>query len=67
MIGGPWYNTYICKKLHDNVFDVFIRNARPDRYNIICSTDAHEKEHQSCCDDVIIGRGCPLRSNSIWA
>ena len=45
MTGGPWYNTYICKKLNGNVFEGFIINARTDRYNIICSVDAHEKEY----------------------
>ena len=44
MTVGSWYNTSICKKLHGNVFEVFIINARIDRYNIICSIDAHEKE-----------------------
>ena len=43
MTGGTWYNTYICKKLHGNVFEGFIRNARTNRYNIMCSIDAHEK------------------------
>ena len=55
MIGGTWYNTYICKKLHSKVFEVFTRNARTDRYNITCSIDAHLKEHQSSCDDCICG------------
>ena len=41
MTGGPWYNTYICKKFHGNVFEGFIRNARTDRYNIMCAIDAH--------------------------
>ena len=41
--GGPWYNTSICKKLHAKVFEVFIRNARTFRYNIMCSIDAHGK------------------------
>ena len=43
MIGGPWYNTSICKKLHGNVFEGFIRNARTDRNNILCYINAHEK------------------------
>ena len=43
MTGGPWYNTYICKKLHGKLFEGFIINARTDRYNIMCSIDAHEK------------------------
>ena len=34
MTCAPWYNTYICKKLHGNVFEGFIINARTDRYNI---------------------------------
>ena len=63
MIGGPWYNTSICEKLHGNVFEGFIRNARTDRYNIMCSIDAHEKENQSYCDDGSSGGGCPLPSN----
>ena len=45
MTGSPWYNTYICKKLNGKVFEGFIRNARTDRYNIMCYIDAHEKEH----------------------
>ena len=47
MTVGTWYNTYICKKHHGKVFEVFIRNARTDGYNITCSIDAHEKEHPS--------------------
>ena len=43
MTGVPWYNTYICKKLHGNLFEGFIRNARTDRYNIMCAIDEHEK------------------------
>ena len=43
MTGGPWYNTSICKKLHGKLLEGFFRNAITDRYNIICSIDAHEK------------------------
>ena len=43
MTGVPWYNTYICKILHGNVFEGFISNARTDRYNIMCAIDEHEK------------------------
>ena len=39
--GGIWYNISICKKLHEEMFEEFIRNARTDRYNIMCSIDAH--------------------------
>ena len=41
--GSPWHNTFICKKLHGKVFEAFIRNARTDRYNLVCSIDAHEE------------------------
>ena len=53
MTGGPWYNTSICKKLHGKVSDGFIINARTDRYNIMCSIDAYEKQHSPSCDDGI--------------
>ena len=46
MTGGTWYNTSICERLYGIVFEGFIRNTRTDRYNIICSIDTHEKEHQ---------------------
>ena len=41
-----WYNTYICKKLHGEVFQGFITNEITDRNIIMCYIDAHEKEHQ---------------------
>ena len=43
LTGGTWYNKSICKKLYEKVFKEFIRNARTDRYNIMCSIDAHKK------------------------
>ena len=46
LTGSPWYNTYICKKLHGKLFEGFIKNARTDRYNIMCFIDAYEREHQ---------------------
>ena len=37
-------------------FEGFIIHARTDRYDIMCSIDAYEKEHQSYrCDDGISG------------
>ena len=39
--GGPWYNTYICKEIHGKLFEEFIQNEGTDRYNIMCSIDAH--------------------------
>ena len=46
LTGGPWYNTYICKKLHGKLFEGFIINARTDRYHIMCYIDAYEIEHK---------------------
>ena len=43
LTGGPWYNTSICKKLHGKLLEGFIKNARTDRYNIMCSIDAYER------------------------
>ena len=42
MTGGPWYNTYFCKKLHEKLFEGFIINAIIDRYDIMCSVDTYE-------------------------
>ena len=41
---GPWYETSICSKLHGKVFEYFIKNARIDRYNLMCSIIAHDKQ-----------------------
>ena len=42
--GGPWYNTFICKKLHGKVFEEFIINAITEKYNLMYLIDAHEKQ-----------------------
>ena len=63
MKGGTWYNTSIYNKLYGKVFQGFIINARNDRYNTMCSINAHEKEHQSSCNDGSRGGGCPRPSN----
>ena len=60
LTGGTWYNTYIGKKLHGNLFKGFIINARTDRCNITCSINAYDREHQPySCDDGNSGGGCP--------
>ena len=64
MTGGPWYNTSICKKLHGKLFEGFFRNARTNRYDMLCSIDAHEKEQQSSCDDVSSDEGSPIPKHS---
>ena len=61
MTGGTWYNTSIFKKLHGILFEAFIINARTDRYNIMCSIDAYEREHQSySCDYGSSDGGCTI-------
>ena len=42
---GTWYNVYICMKLHGTVFEIYIRNTKTEKYNIICSIDPHEKKY----------------------
>ena len=64
MTGGSLYNTYICKKLYGKMFEEFIRNARIDRYNLICSIGAHEYKNQSLHDDEISSGGYPIPSSS---
>ena len=65
LIGGTWYNTYICKRLHGKLFEEFIISLRTDRYNIMFYIDAYEREHQSSTyDDGSIGGGCPLSITS---
>ena len=59
--GGPWYNTYICKKLHGKLFERFIINARTEIYNIMCYINEYERDHQSSSwDDGSSGGSCPL-------
>ena len=63
--GGPLYNTFIFKNVHGRVFEEFIRDAITDRYNLMCSIDAHEKKNHSEYDDGISGGGYPITLNSI--
>ena len=58
--GGPWYTTYNCKKLHGTVFENYIKNARTDRYKLMCYIGAHEKHQPSIVDDGISGGGNAL-------
>ena len=56
---------YICKKLHGQLFERFIINERTDRYHIMCSIDAYEKENQSyICDYGSSGGSFTLPTNS---
>ena len=64
LTNGPWYNTYICKKLHGTVFEKYIRNSRTERYNLMCSIDAHDKQQTSHVDDGSSGGGKSIPPNS---
>ena len=44
---GQWYNTSIFSKFHGKMFEDFIRHARTDRYNLMCSIIAHNKKQPS--------------------
>ena len=46
------------------MFENYIRNARTNRYILICSIDAHEKQHPTYVDDGSIRIDDALTSNS---
>ena len=48
---GPWYNKNICSRMNGSLFEDFITQARTDRYNIMWSLVAHEKESSTSSDD----------------
>ena len=65
LTGDPWYTTYICKKLHERLFQGFIINTITDSYHIMYSIDSYERQHQSYSGDYgSSGGGCPLPTNS---
>ena len=60
----PWYNTSIWSKLHGTVSEDFIRNARTDRYNIMCYITAHDKQQPTYVDDATSGGGRAIPKNT---
>ena len=48
---GPWQNKNICSKLYGTAFEGFIKQARTDRYNIMCSLVAHDSMQDNKQDD----------------
>ena len=48
----------------EQCFKIYIRNARTDRYSLMCSIDAHEKQQLSSANDGNSGGGNTLPSNS---
>ena len=47
----------------EQCFKIYIRNARTDRYNLMCYIDAHEKQHTSYVDDSISSGGKAIPPN----
>ena len=50
---GPWYNTYICSRLHGSLFEDFITHTRTDRYNLVCSIVSHYNKQPAYENDEI--------------
>ena len=48
---GPWHNKNICSKLYGTTFEGFIKQARTDRYNIMCSLVANDRLQDNYQDD----------------
>ena len=60
----PGITHLFIKKKHVTVFEEYNGNAITDRYNIMCSIDAYEKQQPSSVDDSISGGGNAPPSNS---
>ena len=41
---STWYNTNICSKFNGTLFEDFIRNSRPDIYNLMCYITVHDRQ-----------------------
>ena len=50
---GPWYNTDICSRLHESLFEDFITHARTDRYDLMCYLVAYDTKLPGYEDDEI--------------
>ena len=64
VLNVPWYNTKVCPGLHDSLFEDYVTTDRRDRYNLMCSIEAHERDHKTINDDASSGGGMPLPSKS---
>ena len=65
---GPWYNPAICSRLHRSMFEYFIKHARTDRYNLLCSLVEHDKkqpayeDHEISIGDRLIHKHATIES-----
>ena len=60
----PWYNTTICSRWHGLLFGDYVKTARHDQYNLMCSIEADEREKKYINDESSSGVGIPLPINS---
>ena len=59
---STWYNTTICTKLNDRIFEDDLKTGHKDRYELVFSVDKYGKENTSMNDDAISGGGRPITS-----
>ena len=64
VINIPCYNTTICSQLQGLLFEDYVKTTRRERYNLMCSIEAHERKHKYVNDEASSGGGRPLPPNS---
>ena len=42
-LNGPWHNNNICTRVYSLVFKNYFTTTKRDKYNLMCSIEAHEK------------------------
>ena len=59
ILNDPWYTTTMCSQLYGSVFGDYFATAKRDKYNLMCSIEAHRKiRNQSTITNLlmIVGR-----------
>ena len=70
ILNSPLYNTTLCSILHGLVSEEYFTTANCEKYSLICSIEAHEKniksvnKHKPVNYETGSGDGIPLTSNS---
>ena len=57
VLNVPWYDIKICPRLHGSLFEDYVTTDRRDRYNLMCSIEAHKRDHKTINDDASSGGG----------
>ena len=55
----------MCSQLNGSLLEDYFKTAKRGRYNLMCSIEAHERNHKLVNYDASSGGGIPLPSNSI--